>query len=328
MTLVTVNGQATSFDLPQYVGSLFRLKRQPNNFLRLIGGLAGQLRLVSNVEYPIGVDYEIPNGAQTARLEGATPTASEIGTTQGTNILQIFHEAVDLTYTRQSVSSAIAGLAVVPGAGNGPLNQPGTLAWQIERKLEKIQNDMNYSFLRGTYVKPVDNTTGRAVRGVRTAVTTHLFANAGTPRPLTKVLFEDSLRTMVDNKAFPMGATVYVLGDAFQLDKLQALYAGSTQLPESREIVGVQVRIIYNMWATCVLVYEPAMPAGELFICQPQYITPVAMPIVADGKNKGLLFAEPLSKTGSADKYQLYGEWGVDYTHEMFHGVVDDLATS
>lgn len=329
MAAVIVNGQATSFDLPNYVGELFRVREQPNTFLRLIGGLSGGVHLVGQTEFVLGVDYEIADGAQTGATEGATPTASEVGTSQASNILQIFHEAVDLTYTRQSVSGAIGGLAVIPGAqGNAQLNQPGTLAWQIDRKLEKIQNDMNYSFLRGAYQKPASNAAPRLTRGVLTAATTNVFGNAGVARALTKTIFENALRDMVANGSIPMGGTVYALASALQIDNIVSLYASqpTAVAPESRSVAGFQLRVIYTTWATVVLAYEPAMPAGQIFFTRPEKVRLVAMPVVANGQNKGILFAEPLSKSGSADKYQLYGEWGVDYTHEIFHGVIKDLS--
>lgn len=325
MSIVTVNGQATSFDLPNYVGELFRLYEQPNNFLRLIGGLSGGVRIVGNIEYTLGVDYQVADGVQSGALEGATPTASETGTNQSSNILQIFQYAVDMTYTRQSANEAIGGLAVIPGQSQGPLQHPGTLAWQLDRKTEKAQNDMNFSFLRGTYQKPVDNTTVRKTRGVLSAVATNLFANGGTPRNLTKTIFENALRDMVANGAFPMGGTVYAIAPAAQIDNIVSLYKTDTVLPTSREIVGVQVRVVVTTWGTVVLVYEPAMPAGNILFCQPTKIQPVAMVIKSAQTVKGLFFAEPLAKSGSADKYQMYGEWGVDYTHEIYHGLIKDL---
>jgi hypothetical protein len=215
MSLVTVSGMATSFDLPNYVGDLFRMREKPNNFLRLIGGLAGAVRLVNATEFPMGVEYEVPTGTQQSKLEGATPTAQEIGTTQSTNVIQIFQESVELTYTRQSVSEAIGGLAIVPGGNQPNLLQPGTLAWQIDRRLEKIQNDMNWNFLRGAYQKPVDNTTGRQTRGILTAITTNAV-DAGTAAVLSKTIFAGAIKTMVDNGAMNLGGELFAVCDAFQ----------------------------------------------------------------------------------------------------------------
>lgn len=315
--------QATSYDLPQYIGDLFQKAERPNSVLRLIGGLTGQVRTVASTEFPMGVDYTLGAAAQPAVLEGAAPTASHTSTTQGSNVVQIFQEAVEITYSRQGAAASIDGVSIIPGSTGAPLHRPGSLAWQIDRKLEKIARDANYSFLRGSYVKPSDNLSARKTRGIRTAVTTNLFANGGTPRTLTKAIFEAALKSAMDNGMFMMGDTIYALGDADQVENLVDLYKSDTQLPASRDVVGVQVRTIVTTWATVNVVWEPDMAANELFLFRPEFCRPVAMPI----PQKGILFAEPLAKVGSATKFQLYGELGIDYRHEVFAAVIDDLST-
>ena len=43
---------------------------------------------------------------------------------------------------------------------------------------------------------------------------------------------------------------------------------------------------------------------------------------------KGVLFYEELSKTGASEKGQIYGQLGLDYGPEEFHGKITGLATS
>lgn len=43
---------------------------------------------------------------------------------------------------------------------------------------------------------------------------------------------------------------------------------------------------------------------------------------------KGNFFLEPLSKTGAADKYQIYGQLGLDYGAEWYHGKLTGLGTT
>jgi hypothetical protein len=329
MAPIVVNGMVTSYDLPNYVGDLFQKRKQQNAFLRLIGGLSGGVRLVSHWEFPLGVEYEVPDGSQKGALEGAAPVKSAIGIAQTSQITQIFHEGVEMTYTAQSQQAPIAGLAVIPGVGtNGNVNNPKSLDWQIQRKLDLIQNDMNYAFMRGVYQKPVDNTTVRRTRGVATAVVTNLFDRAAATYDRAWVV--DKFRTMMDNRMFPMGEEIYALGTSFQLEKLANFFVttGESAPPASRTVVGLQVRTVMTMWATIHLVYEPTVPNTELYLFQPQYIRPVAMPTVTNGVAKGILFAEPLAKTGSSDAYQLYGEWGIDYTSEVFHARFINLPTT
>lgn len=321
--MATVSGMATSYDLPQYIGELFQKTERPNALLRLIGGLTGTVRTVQSTQFPMGVDYVLPSAAQPAILEGADPTPSELDTAQSSNLVQIFQESVKLAYSKLGEQGSINGVAIIPGvAGHGTLVQPGSLAFQVNYKLQKIARDANYSFLRGAYQLPADNTTARKTRGIRTAVTTNLFANGGTARTLDKSVFENALRDSMNNGMFSMGAELFCMGDATQIQRLADLYRSETSLPASRDVVGVAVRTIETQWARVNLVWEPDLAAAELFLTQPQYCRVVAMPI----PNKGVLFSEPLSKTGSAEHYQVYGELGIDYRHEVFHAVIDDLA--
>jgi hypothetical protein len=315
---------ATSYDLPQYIGELFQKSEKPNAVLRLVGGLTGELRLVGNAKFPMGVNYILPTAAQPAILEGAAPSPVEQDTAQADNIVQIFQKSVKLAYSKMGEKQSVDGIALIPGAGVGTPLQTGSLEWQLSKSMESIQRDANYSFLRGAYVSPANNSTARQTRGVRTAVTTNV--TAVTP-PLSKVTFEGHLRTMLNNSAFVQGDEVFVLGSAATLDILISLYEPSATVgfrpQDTREIVGVSLRTIHARWATCHLVWEPDVAANELFIFQPKFCRVTAMPI----PQKGVLFAEPLGKVGAADEWQLYGELGIDYRDEIFHGVLTGITS-
>jgi len=136
-------------------------------------------------------------------------------------------------------------------------------------------------------------------------------------------MVEGHLQGMVEGGALAMGADIWVFGAATPINKLAALYKGSgdVQPPVSRTVVGLQVRTIYTDWAVMNLVWEPDVAALELVTIQPQFCQLVHMPI----PGKGTLFPEPLDKDGSAEKMQIYGELGIDYRSEFYHGVIRDF---
>lgn len=54
------------------------------------------------------------------------------------------------------------------------------------------------------------------------------------------------------------------------------------------------------------------------------FCSPVFLPV----PGKGVLFYEELSKTGAAEEGQIYGQLGLDYGPEEYHGTITGLATS
>ncbi len=319
--MAEVAGQATSYDLPNYLGELFQKSEKPNSILRLIGGLTGGVRLVNDTQFAMGVDYELPAAAQPNIVEGIAPVVSNTDTAQSSNVVQIFQEATELTYSLQGRSAQITGVAQIPGspAGGAALNHPGSIDWQIARTVEKIGRHANLSFGWGVFVQPANNATARRTRGVRTAVVTNDEDHAAAA--LTAITFEASLQAMMDNGMFNIGDELFLIMDATQYARIAGFYegtAGTARFTDTTERVGVQVRQILTKWAVLNLVWDPDATAIEIFVFRPEFCRVVAMPI----PSKGVLFSEPMAKTVSAEQWQTYGEMGVDYRHEIYHGVI------
>ena len=43
--------------------------------------------------------------------------------------------------------------------------------------------------------------------------------------------------------------------------------------------------------------------------------------------SKGNFFLEPLARTGAGEKYQIFGQIGLDHGPEWFHAIIEDLST-
>jgi hypothetical protein len=63
------------------------------------------------------------------------------------------------------------------------------------------------------------------------------------------------------------------------------------------------------------------MPTDEIALFDMSVIYPCFLPI----PGKGHFFTEPLAKTGAYDHVQLYGEIGVEYGPEQFHGKINSI---
>jgi hypothetical protein len=318
--MAVITAQLTTFDTNNYVGELFRVGKRPVSFLKLMGGIAGGVKVIRSARFPLAVTLDLANTpGQPAVLEGAdAPTVREVTTAQTDNLVQIFHEAVELSYSVQAQQDEIDGIAVIPGSQGGLITDPTDPAFQIVMALEKIQDDMNYSFLRGTYQNPGDNSTARKTRGITNADNIGTVTDSGVTLAFKHV--EQALREMVDAGAHDMGVNLMVFADATRIQELvDDLEDTLGKEPESRTVVGFEIAMALSFWGRFGLVYEKDMVADNALVADMSLVAPVARMI----PKRGLLFSEPLAKTGSADKEQIYGEWGVAYGYGDRHVLID-----
>ena len=65
------------------------------------------------------------------------------------------------------------------------------------------------------------------------------------------------------------------------------------------------------------------LPAGTALLLNLDVIAPVYQPV----PGKGNFFLEQLSKTGAGEKYQLFGQVGLDHGPEWYHGKFTGIST-
>ena len=70
--------------------------------------------------------------------------------------------------------------------------------------------------------------------------------------------------------------------------------------------------------------YAPNIPAATLLCADMNYVSAVTCPV----PGKGTLFYEDLGQTAASQKGQMYGQFGLDYGPEEYHGTLTGLATS
>lgn len=309
----TVSGLGHTFNLPNFVGELFFLTPVDNTFTSMVGGLTGGKR-VRSIDFPIGQFADNVAATQPAIVQGADATFSERDRTQTTNVVQIHQEGFHLAYTKMAAVDNVdsTNISVL---GDQPVQNER--AFQARIKMEKVARDVEYSFLQGAYQKPADNTTGRKTRGIGAAMTTNAVAAAGAALTTTHV--NTLLRTMWTNNApFRM---VVVFCNAFQKQAISALYGYA---PQSRNVGGLNINVIETDFALLGIVLDRHMPTGEIYFVE----VSVCAPHILEIPGYGFLFMEQLAKTGSAEKYQIYGEIGLGYGPESWHGKITGLATS
>lgn len=312
--MAAVSGQATTFNLDNYVGELFHLTPRETPFLSMIGGLTGGLRTTS----PVFTWQTDDNAAasQPAVLEGDDASFESRDRSEVVNVVQAHQEGVEISYRKLASTGLLGGESIL---GTQPVKDEFTRQRML--KLAKVGRDAEFSFLQGSFQRPTDNTTAYKTRGLSSAISTNSNAAAGAT--LSKDLVDDLFEDMFDSGAI-FSIPVFVV-NGFQKRQLSEIYGYA---PESRNVGGVNITQIETDFAGQVgVVLDRHQPAGELAVVEVSVCAPV---ILADdtGKAPPPFSFEPLAKTGSAEKEQLYGEIGLSYGPEEWHGQVTGLATS
>jgi hypothetical protein len=314
---------ATTFDLPNFVGELFSLVPAQTPFLSMSGGLTGG-KSADTKEFTWQVEDNIASTLNNGKLEGADPTDQEVIRQEVKNVLEIHQESVNISYTKQAAVSQLGAGGATPTISPAPIlgTQPvsGEIPHQLALKINQIARDVEQSFLNGVYAYPNDNLTARATRGILTAATTNSVVYATSLRDSLNAMligmFEDefTVAPLIQPVIFVNGTTK---------TKLSNEYSNNLGLADrSRTIGGVDVDTIVTDFGTFGVVMDRYMPTDGLLLADMSVCTPCFLPI----PGKGHFFTEPLAKTGSYDQVQIYGEIGLEYGPEQFHGQITSIA--
>lgn len=305
------------------LGELFQVGKRPNTFLRLLGGLQGQVIETTATVFPTGVYYALRPPSQPANLEGANAPAPQNRTiTQSTNVIQLFQEAATITYLALG-DKTMAGTVPLPqGPANGPVINPRDMSWQIKTALDTVAQDANYSFLNGILASPADpSTVALKTRGLLPGLVTNVSdhsADANVTPAMYRAYINGLLAMMIQSNAYLIDETFTLLAGVVEYANICAAYeqVGTQYLQAEQEVFGVKVRKIVTRFGTLLLALDPDIPAQTVVIADMGVCGVVGMPV----PGKGILFAEPLARTGSSEPWQIYGQLGFDGAFEALHG--------
>lgn len=314
-----ITGMGTTFNLPNYVGTLFQLSPEDTPFLSAIGGLTGG-RIADQKLFEWQA-YDLRTPENPSNLEGATAPAGRERVRQNIqNVVQIFHSAVDISYTKLAATGARAGL---PGAN--PVGDE--LNWQVEQELKALALDIENVFLNGTYTVPADNSTARKTQGILGAITTNVI-NAGAAddnAALTGTMVLDAMQAAWASGGLQESETRTLMTNGTQKRNLSKIFiTDKNYSEESRNMGGVAVSSVETDFGRLNIMLNRWMPVDQIAILSLEVCAPRFLFI----PGKGFLFVEPLAKTGASEKSQIYGEVGLEYGAERQHAKVIDLAST
>ena len=310
---------ATSFGVLNYSGMLFNKGNTRTPLSSIIGGRAkttNHVEFVTGQEYTAGGDGSQPEISETASL--TAPDASVVTREQKTNVTQIFMEAVGISYAKQSNMGTLSGLNVVQQQEN-PVNE---LDFQVAAKIQKVNRDIEYTFINGVYNKATSDATANKTRGLIPAITTNVKAMKSKPLGLWDIA--DMVKMIYGANAPTDGLCLWC--DAVTLFQINAdaVQNGLTVVPAAREINGISLSSVVTPIGVVYLYLGECLPAGTALLLNLNVLAPVYQPV----PGKGNFFLEPLAKTGAGEKYQLFGQIGLDHGPEWYHGKFTGISTA
>lgn len=316
-----VTGTGNTFNLPNFAGDLFTASPTQTPFLSMIGGLSGG-KQTENDEFAVGQLYEFPEAAQPNISEQASetaPTATALVRKQETNVTQIFHEAITLTYAKMANKGKLSGLHTAGQSAN-PISE---LDWQIAQRLKKIARDVEYTFLNGTYAKAGSFSQANKTRGMFELCSTGTTIDASSAA-LSLDILKQLYKAMADAGAV-FGNMVLFCGSE-QKQRLTALYEKQLgyNTPAARNVGGMNITEIETDFFKLGIVYDSFVPNDRILIADISACAPVFQNV----PGKGTLFLEDLAKVGAAEKKQIYGEIGLDHAPAFLHGSITNLQTA
>lgn len=309
---------ATSFGVLNYSGMLFNKGNTRTPLSSIIGGRA---KITNHVEFVTGQEYTTGGGSQPSISETASltaPEASVVTREQKTNVTQIFQESVGISYAKQSNMGTLSGVNIAGQQAN-PMNE---LDFQVAAKMAKINADIEYTFINGKFNKATSDATVNKTRGLVTAITSNTMAMGSKPLGLWDIA--DMVKKIYGANAPTDGLCLWC--DAVTMFQINAdaVQNGLTVVPAARNINGISLSSVVTPIGVVYLYLGEYLPAGTALLLNLSVLAPVFQPV----PGKGNFFLEALAKTGAGEKYQLFGQIGLDHGPEWYHGKFTGIAQS
>jgi hypothetical protein len=309
----------TSHNLLNYSGLLFNKGNVRTPFSTMIGG---RQKITNHPEFTVSLDYTSQGGvSQPAITETASltaPNAQFRTRNQSKNVTQIFMKALSESYMKQSSMGTLSGLNIANQTAN-PISEKD---FQVGIAMQEIARDIEYTFINGVYQLGGYDDVANKTCGIVNAISTNVIAANGAGLGLW--LVAEAMKAVYDANA-PTSDLV-LLVDATTLFQINADAKDNdlTIVPNARNVNGIAISTLITPMGEIGIKLGECLPAGTALLVNTSICAPVHQPV----PGKGNFFLEELAKTGAADKYQIYGQLGLDYGAEWYHAKITGLSTS
>lgn len=309
---------ATSFGVLNYSGLLFNKGNTKTPLSAIIGSKA---KTTDHVKFVTGQEYATGGGEQPEISETASltaPDATVITRKQNYNVTQIFQKAVGISYAKQSNMGTLSGVNIASQTAN-PLSE---LDFQVAAKIAEVNADIEYTLINGVYQEATDDATANKTCGLVNAISTNVLDMSDEALGLWDVA--EAMKLVYDSNAPTNGLCLWCNATTlFQLNA-DAVQNDLTVIPAAREINGISLSSLITPLGTVNVYLGEYLPDGVAFLLNLDVLAPVYQPV----PGKGNFFLEQLAKTGAGEKYQLFGQIGLDYGPEWYHAMFTNISTS
>lgn len=308
---------ATSFAVLNYSGMLFNKGNTRTPLSSMIGG---RVKTTNHVEFVTGQEYTTGGGSQPAISETASltaPTTSFITREQKTNVTQIFHEALGVSYAKESNMGTLSGVNIE----NQQANPMSELDFQVAARMQKINADIEYTFINGVFQKAANDGTANKTRGLLAACGNELKMNGA----LLTLWDIARCQKILASQNAPVENLVLLCDAATMLQiNYNASQNNLTIVPADRTINGIRLASVLTPMGVVYLLLGAYLPSGTAILLNPDVLAPVIQPV----PGKGNFFLEPLAKTGAGESYQLFGQIGLDHGPGWYHCKITGISTA
>lgn len=312
-------GIATTGNVLNISGALFGVRDESTPLLSGMPVITSNAReFILGATYDIGTDYAQPEISETASLTAPDPTYVVRENT--TNVVQPFHESVYTSYIAEADRGTLNGNDFK--LANLSNNVQSELAWQIAQKNKQIRLKMENTVLNGTFQKATGDSVASKTRGLLSAITTHTLDAEGSE--MNADVLGDFLQNAVDSGMPLTGVTLVVDSNVLRQITANWVKDSFTAALQSRDTAGFAIRNLITDFGIIPVAYHRMLPTGTALFANTSMLRSVVLPT----PGKGNFFYEELGLKGAGTQGQIFGQWGLDYGQEFFHGKITNLAAT
>lgn len=307
---------AMSFNCPNFSGMLYMRGRAETPLLAMIGG---RTRYSNAVKFAVGQSYalgdiEIPRISEAASL--VAPPAEIVTRAQDFNVTQIFQEAVNVSHAKMANMGTLNGINVAGQQAN-PIDE---LTFQIKAAMERASLKVEKAFIQGVRHEAISDHDANQTGGFNSVVRTNVLDLADNYISFWDVA--DLLAQMGRNGAPTASITLWCSSDVkFQLTA-EAQESTRTQVVDMEDKTsGINITRIITPAGTVDLVQGQFLPTGTAFLLNLGVVAPVEQ--ITPGF--GNFYLHDLAVTGAGIRKELFGQAGLDYGPEFYHGKITGI---